>query len=74
MRTIEQALPAARGDQARELAILTDAFQRYCEVRAAGGDPIPEAYFGHHMIDLDWNRQPRADVQRWFDLAAQVMD
>lgn len=72
MREIEKGLPAAKGDQAKERAILAAAYQTYCEARAAGGDPIPEAYFTHQLIDLDWKRQPQADVTRWFDLAIEV--
>ncbi len=30
---------------------MRSAFDRYCETRAAGGEVIPEAYFGHEVID-----------------------
>lgn len=45
-------LRAAKNRKAQVAAIL-DAYEGYVEVRAAGGDPTPEAYFTHCFGDFD---------------------
>lgn len=71
MAKLERQLLAAGPDG--EADVLRAAFGRYCETRAAGGDVMPEAYFTHHMADIDWKSDAET-TQRWFDVAIEVID
>jgi hypothetical protein len=64
-------LAAAGGDVTAERELLQDAFESYCDIRAAADDPIPEAYFTHQFADVRWNADT-ADFHRWVDLAVEV--
>jgi predicted DNA-binding WGR domain protein len=47
----------ATTDEAAHIAAIKDAHEAYTEIRAAAGDPIPEAYFTHRFVDFglaDW--------------------
>jgi len=63
---------ACEDDPARERAAMRAAFERYCEVRAALGKVVPDAYFTH-QLDLDWGAD-EARVTRWIDLAVDVAE
>jgi hypothetical protein len=69
-RELPAAMRACEDDPARERAAMTAAFDRYCALRAAVGEVIPEAYFTH-QLDLAWGAD-EARVTRWIDLAVDV--
>jgi hypothetical protein len=64
-------MQACGGDEALERETMTQAFDTYCELRSAAGDPTPEAYFSHN---LDCFREVDAEsATRWIDLGVAVM-
>lgn len=64
-------MQACGGDEALERETMTQAFDTYCELRSAVGDPTPEAYFSHN---LDCFRDVDAEsATRWIDLGVAVM-
>ena len=65
-------LPAAGGNVSRERELLAEAYEAYCEVRAAGGDVIPGAYFTRQFIDVGWDVSDE-EFGRWMDLAVEVV-
>jgi hypothetical protein len=67
---LEARLMAAKG-RAAERAVMEDAYTRYCEIRAAGGEESPEFYFTHHLADVKWESEEDR-VERWMDLAVEV--
>jgi predicted DNA-binding WGR domain protein len=69
---VPAALHACKGDPKRELAVFSTAFARWCEIQAALGAVIPEAYFTHAFIDAKWGKADRATTQRWMSLAIQA--
>lgn len=69
---IPAMLKGCDGDPARELAGLKRAFAQYCELRAAMGEVIPEAYFTHMFIDMKFGEVEEATFQRWMDLAMEA--
>ena len=60
------------GDAEKALAVFQVAFTRWCEIRAAQGDAIPEAYFTHALIDAKWGNADKATITRWIDLAVDA--
>ncbi len=71
LKGLEKRLIAADGDRTAEAAILKKVFNTYCEVRAAGGDDTPEAYYTHTLAEVPWTVD--GDVlERWLQLAVDV--
>ena len=66
------ALRACRGNATEELSVLTAAFARWCEIQAALGAVIPEAYFTHALVDANWGDADRGTIQRWIGLAIEA--
>ncbi|MBK7395643.1 MAG: hypothetical protein IPJ34_04895 [Myxococcales bacterium] len=69
---LEPSLEACEGDVERERAVMRRTFDRYCEARAAAGDVIPDAYFGHELID--WRPKNAAARERWWSLVQEVQE
>lgn len=69
---LEPSLEVCEGDVERERAVLRRTFDRYCEARAAAGDVIPDAYFGHELID--WRPKNAAARERWWSLVQEVQE
>jgi predicted DNA-binding WGR domain protein len=69
---LEAKLVACRGNRKKERAVMERTFEAYCEARAAAGEVLPEAYFGHELID--WSPKDAAAAERWVKLAADVQD
>lgn len=69
---LEARLVACRGNAKKERAVMRETFDRYCETRSAAGDVMPEAYFGHELID--WRPKDAAARERWWALVQEVQD
>lgn len=48
------------------------SFDRYCEARSAAGEVLPEAYFGHELVD--WRPKNAKARDRWWALVQEVQD
>ncbi|HVY48155.1 MAG TPA: hypothetical protein VHB21_19840, partial [Minicystis sp.] len=73
LASVGPALVAAGRDEAKERAVLAGAFARYCEIRAALEEVIPEAYFTHMLGEHvpAW-KVDRETSMRWMELAVDV--
>lgn len=65
-------MKACADDPKSERATMRAAFERYCEINAALGEVIPEAYFTH-KLGLPWGAS-KERVTRWIDLGVDVAD
>lgn len=63
-------MKACVDDPKKERATMRAAYERYCEINAALGEVIPEAYFTH-KLGLPWGAS-KERVTRWIDLGVDV--
>ncbi len=68
---VEAKLVAAHGNAAAERAILDETFRGYCQIRAAQGEMMPEAFFTHLLGDRKW-KADRATLERWMNVAVEA--
>jgi hypothetical protein len=54
LKALAKAMKTARGDAAKERTAITTCVHAIIEVRAASGEPLPEAHVGHVIMLDGW--------------------